>query len=126
MSESSGTGDSGAMGGATGKRGPVFINNVKRFLKKENMRKQVINTVVQFMDNVIMKPEVWASADLKPIRDQCYLITSDLVKFPPPLQMCDKTTALVSLDDVQLTVGFLKLIYESGLTKVSKNPSTGP
>ena len=83
------------------------------------MRKQVINMVVRFMDNVLEKPEVWASVDLKPIRERCYLIYSDPVKFPPPLQMCHNTS--VSSDDVKLTVGFSKLIYESGLIKVSEN-----
>ena len=117
MSDPSGTGGTGATGGTGVPPAPVYADDIKRIKKKENLRKQVINTVVRFLDNVLTKPELWSSSDFKPIRDRCYRITSDPVKYPPPLQMCSKTASNPS-DDTCLTLGFAKLIYEADLIKV--------
>ena len=117
MSDPSGTGGTGATGGTGVPPAPVYADDIKRVKKKENLRKQVINTVVRFLDNVLTKPELWSSSDFKPIRDRCYRITSDPVKYPPPLQMCSKTASNPS-DDTCLTLGFAKLIYKADLIKV--------
>ena len=122
MSEVSSTGGTGGMGGTGGfPSKPLKTDERKRAQKNQKRRQQILNTVTRLLDTVLTKPEVWGDPDMKPIREKCYQITNNRIKYPPPLQMCVENINTVSptpSDENILTVGFSKKIYERELLKV--------
>ena len=109
----------GGTGGFPSK--PLKTDERKRAQKNQKRRQQILNTVTRLLDTVLTKPEVWGDPDMKPIREKCYQITNNRIKYPPPLQMCVEKINTVSptpSDENILTVGFSKKIYERELIKV--------
>ena len=43
----------------------VHSDNHKRQQKKQQRRRALINTVTDFFDNILRKPEIWVNPDLK-------------------------------------------------------------
>ena len=75
-------------GGTSGtSRTPIHSDKCKR-AKKKQRRTVIINNVTRLLDNILLKPEIWVGSDLKLISERYDQITSNPVKYPPPLQIC--------------------------------------